>query len=280
MYSLNDIEKGLVKKACEAMAILGIPSREDNKTYFPEHEEFKEFAGITQEEILAVDIYPMIHESPIEEKGDTIRVPIKTLGISRILGFDQDSSIASWIVGVAHDEGKLKLKKYYPENNRYILNTRRYFYYLEKLKRGHVSVENIPQHWGKLVAAAVESTHIHQKITDRDKPYPKKLILPRTKESNLLSQFVAISDSEDTFASQPDILTNKYLSSDEIMDGTLKEYGDLRIKYNGKLFPKIDISGRELIIELQKRGYIARERPANVREEDFRMNPFYDFKLE
>ncbi len=279
MGSFGSVEEGLVKKSYEAMDILNIPNKEEIEgPYFPQQTGFLFLTGISQDELYSTSIKRMMEECPTNEIGHSVRVAIIGTGISKILNFEQDARIANWILGLIHDEGKLKLKKYYPEEiiqRHPDKESQRYNQELKIYMRGHVSPENIPLEWGEMLASASEQHHRYQQNT-----YPKKLLLPATKESRLLSKILAPADFLDAISSRPSKTSEEYRSTQEIMDLTLSEYGNLRIKYNGSLFPKIDISGRELITELHKAKFIARERPADISEEDFRMNPFVGLKIE
>jgi hypothetical protein len=232
-------------------------------------------AGVEQREIYEVNIKRMLEECPMEEGGHSLRVALRGMEISNLLGFKQDARITNWILGLIHDEAKLKLKEYYPENIPYDnKESKEYKQHLKVFMRGHVDAKNICLEWGNMLSSAAEQHHKYQ-----ERKYPAKLKLPVTKESRLLSKILAPSDFLDAVSSRPCKLTGKYHSPDEIIDLTLKEYGNLRIKYNGELFPKIDINGAELIYELQKRGFAGRERPENISEENFRMNPFVGLEV-
>jgi len=281
---LTDAEKGLVAKACEAMETLGTPDDLSDQTYIPQKPEFGEMINLTQQELLFTDINPMLYHGPLNERGHPTRVMIMGTCISRILGFDQDARIAECVLGAAHDGGKLKGKdnegnKYYPEDNPHPINSKRYIEYLEIFKKGHVAFENIPKYWGEMIASSIEQSHTHQNGKYLNEPYPVKLILPSTPESFFLSQTLAITDFLDAITSRPCKFTGKYHSSDEVIAMALKEYGDMRLTYKGDLFPKTDINGRELIYELHRVGFAGREKPTNMLEEYFRMNPFEGIEI-
>jgi len=272
---ITDVEKGLVKKASETMAVLGIPEELGSDTqYFPNKGLFNFLTGISQEEIFEVDIEPMLLKGPVAEIGHSIRVAIIGNEISRILGFEQDSRIANFLMGLIHDEGKLKNRRYYPENNHYKKGSKIYCQYLTHFKYGHVDIENLPRQWEDMLASAVEQHHIHQK-----EAYPKKLVLPSTAESYFLSKLLAIPDYLDSRASRPSIETGEYNTPSEVISLCLKEYGNMKINYRGSTFPSVDINGRELIQELQKTNFIGREKPTNMSSEDFRMNPFVGLEI-
>lgn len=278
--SCSEVEKSLEKIALVAMENLGIfDAMKGGEPYMPEKEEYLKLAGLTQEEIYDIDIKPMLEESPVAERGHPIRVAIIEMPITRLLNFGQDARIEQYLVGTAHDLGKLKVKKYYPENNPYRRGSKSYLDYIEKFKLGHIAPENIPTHWGMRIASAIEQSHIHQKLKTGCGPYPAKICLPITEESTLQSKLVAIPDFLDGVTSRPDRVTGAYLLPSESIGKVMEEYGDLRIKYNGNLFPKVDISGAEIIQELQRAGFAGREKPAKVREEDFRMNPFVGLEI-
>jgi len=279
MEQLTDIEKGLVAKALEAMDALKIPDNFSGEKYIPRKREFLEMIGITQEEILDTDIYPMFYEGPNNERGHSIRVAIMGMCISKFLRFNKDARVANYILGVSHDDGKLKVKEFYPENNPYTPKSKKHYEYIEQFKRGHVALENIPMHWGTMNASAIESSHRHQRGNFRTGPYPEKLALPQTIESLFLSQILAVPDFLDAVASRPCRITGKYPSPKEIISITLKEYGNMKIIYDGDLFPKTNIKGEELIYKLQRAGFAGKERPGNISVEDFRMNPFNEIKI-
>jgi hypothetical protein len=88
--------------------------------------------------------------------------------------------------------------------------------------------------------------------------------IKRTPESNTLSKFLGIIDFHDSAATRAN--TRNYSeprlpSSEELRDLLTNEYGRLRIKYHGEKLPRMDMSGRELIEELFRRGVFGR---ANV----------------
>jgi len=279
MTSLTEIESGLIKKTREAMTELGIPDNESDTIFMPKTKEFHEITGITQEEILEIEIYPMLNEGPRDERLHPPRVAIIGTCISKQMGFNEEARIINFVINCAHDGGKLKIQNLYPEKNPFAQDTEKYWNYMDNFKKKHLAPENIPVHWGLMLAAAIESTHRHQKGTYRNNPYPKKLLFPRTKESDYLSKLTAVPDFLDAISSRPSKYTERYTSSDEIMSIAMKEYGELKINYRGKLFPKVDLSGRELIMELHKNGFVAREKPANMSERDFRMNPFVGLEI-
>ncbi len=279
MNSLTPIEQGLVKKTREAMTTLGIPDEESGKIYMAQTREFQEIVGITQEEILGVEIYPMINEGPQGERLHPPRVAIIGTCISRQVGFNEEARIINFVANCAHDSGKLKIQDLYPEKNPFTPDTEKYWNYMDNFKKKHLAPENIPTHWGLMLAATIESTHRHQRGTNHNSPYPKRLLFPRTKESDYLSKLTAIPDFLDAISTRPSKGTDRYATPEEVMTIAMKEYGELRINYNGKIFPKIDICGRELINELQKEGFVARERPSNLSEIDFRMNPFVGLEI-
>lgn len=272
---ITEIEKGLVKKASETMHVLGIPEELGSDTqYFPKEGIFNFLTGISQEEIFEVDIEPMLLKGPAAEIGHSIRVAIIGNEISRILGFEQDSRVANFLMGLIHDEGKLKNRRYYPENNHYKKGSKIYCQYLTYFKHGHVDLKNLPRQWEDMLASAVEQHHTHQK-----EAYPEKLSLPRTAESYFLSKLLAIPDYLDSRASRLSIETGKYNTPSEVPSLCLEEYGNMRINYSGPAFPSIDINGKEIIQELQKTRFIGREKPENISEEDFRMNPFKGLEI-
>jgi len=276
--SFDSVEEGLVKKSYEVMDMLNIPNEEEIEgPYFSKANEFLFLTGISQREIYNTSIKRMMEECPANEIGHSIRVALIGTSISKILNFGQDARITNWILGLIHDEGKLKLKKYYPEEIVHLhpKGSEKYNQELKKYMRGHVSPENISREWEAILASAAEQHHRYQQNS-----YPKKLLLPATKESRLLSKILAPADFLDAISSRPSKTSEEYRSPQEIIDMTLSEYGNLIIKYNGRFFPKIDISGKELITELHKAKFIARERPSDISEEDFRMNPFVGLKIE
>ena len=284
MIRLTDSENGLIQTACEAMDVLGIHDAAAKEVYFPHREEFSELLSITHQEVLNADIYPMLYKGPTNERGHPTRVAIMGMCISKLLEFDQDARIAAYLLGVSHDDGKLKMKdedgnNIYPENNPYLPGSRKYLKYIEQFKQGHVAWENIPKHWGMMNALAAYGSHRHQSGTCQNKPYPKKLVLPQTAESLFLSKLLAVPDFTDAVSSRPCKFTGKYHSPEEIVSLAEKEYGEMRIFYDGDLFPKTDINGRELIQELHRTRFAGREKPVNISERDFRMNPFVDLEI-
>lgn len=274
--SFNAVEEGLVKKSYEAMNILNIPNEESTiGPYSPQSNDFLFLIGINQEEIYNIDIKRMMEECPQNEVGHSTRVALIGMEITKLLEFGQDARITNWILDLSHDEAKLKLKKYYPENIPYKKGSKMYDRCLGKFMRGHVAAKNISLEWGsKMIASAIEQHHKHQQNS-----YPSRLRFPNTEESYFLSEITAVPDFLDAISSRPSKNTGQYTSPEEIMTIAMKEYAELRIKYSGNLFPKVDISGRELITELQKTGFVARERPANISEGDFRMNPFIGLEI-
>lgn len=276
----RESEKGLINEIRYAMSNIPIPSSaNDEGSYMPRRDEFYKFVGLTQEEVLDVDIFPLLENCPKGEEGHSIRVAIIGLAISRMLSFDQDERIEYFLTGTSHDLGKLKVTKYYPEKNPYTFMSQDYLKFLEMFKQGHVNPKNIPTHWGARVASAIEGTHFYQKGNCNNGPYPKKLVLPRTPESELLSKLIAIPDFIDAISSRPDKITGISRSPEEIIDLTMKEYGDLKINYNGNIYTKVDLCGREVIQELQRTEFIGREKPERVSREEFRMNPFIGLEI-
>lgn len=262
------------------MCIMQIPdSTTDEGPYMPREEGFQELTGITQEEVWDVDISPMLEEGPQTEIAHPIRVAILGLPISNMLDFRNDERVEYFVTGTAHDLGKLKVANYYPEKNPYRRGSKKHFRFIEKFKLGHVDPKNIAKHWGMRVASAIEGTHFYQNGTYLNRPYPQSLLLPRTPESELLSKIVAIPDFIDALASRPCKKTGNYRNAEEVVDLTMKEYGDLIINYRGNIYTKVDTCGREIIQELHKRGFIGGLKPENISEEDFRMNPFRGLEI-
>jgi len=276
----RESDKGLVNEISDAMGSIPIPSStNDEDSYMPHKDEFRELVGLTQEEVLDMDVFPLLEDCPNGEEGHSIRVAIIGLAISKMLSFDQDERIEYFLTGTAHDLGKLKVTKYYPEKNPYRFESQDYLNFLEIFKHSHVDPKNIPFHWGTRVASAIEGTHFYQKGNCNNGPYPKKLVLPRTPESELLSKLIAIPDFIDAISSRPSKTTGVYRSPDEIIDLTMREYGDLKINYSGNIYTNVDVYGREIIQELQITNFICREKPANMLKEDFRMNPFIGLEI-
>jgi hypothetical protein len=277
---LREFDKELVQELKAAMTAIQIPDNARGKDpYIPRREEFSELIGLTQEEILDSDIYPLIKYCPNGEEGHSIRVALRGMPVSHMLGFDPDERVEYFLTGTAHDLGKLKVQDYYPEKNPHIIKSEDYFRFLDRFKHGHVNLNNIPYNWGIRVASAIEGTHFYQNGTSNNGAYPRELVLPQTPESILLSKLIAIPDFIDAVSSRPCKKTGKYFASDEIVDLTIREYGNLRINYRGNIYTKVDTSGKEIIQELQKRGFIGREKPINISEAEFRMNPLRGLEI-
>jgi hypothetical protein len=272
---LTTAEENLKAKFYDIAKQIGIPDGlKDDNTYYPERKEFHYLTNITREEIYDTDVKRMIFECPDKEEGHALRVAFIEAGISKILGFGKDARITSFLLGIIHDEGKLKMKDFYPENNPYENGTREYIQYLKEFKHGHVAPQNLPVHWDPILTSAVEQHHRHQK-----EKYPSKLSSPWTRESYFLSKTLAIADLLDTLSSRPCRYTGRYRSPEEAVAIVLQDYGNMEIKYNGNLFPQTSIIGRELIQELQKRKIVGRTRPVNVTEDYFRINPFDEVEI-
>jgi len=191
-----------------------------------------------QDHILTHDVIPMMEDGPQFERGHSARVAEYGTLISDTLGFGPREKILKFLADIAHDRGKLKFRDCYSE-----LRTNPAA--RERMKSGHVAPENIALEYGPIVASAIEQHHRHQKTLSS--PYPEHLRLRQTPESLLLSQLIAIPDSWDALTSRPSVRTGTMRTYDEAVGLLMQEYADMRVKYDGSMFPTIDSIGEEII---------------------------------
>jgi len=194
--------------------------------------------NLTQGYVLLTDVLPMLEHGPVLERGHPIRVAMLGVGISINLGFDRNACLLKLLTDISHDRGKLKFRNFYELAPRDIVAR-------NKIRFGHIAPENIPMEYGPHVACGIERHHSLQGIVSP--PYPAKPSLPATEEGILLAQLNAIPDLWDALTTRPSMENGKMRSLGEAIDLLTSVYGEMRIKYDGRVFPKINIVGKKII---------------------------------
>jgi len=221
----------IVENLRETMTEIGI--RKDSATSKLSHD----LGWVTQDYILTHDVIPIIEEGPQTERGHSARVAEYGVVLSDILRFGKQEKILKFLADISHDRGKLKFKDCYAR-----LDDREV---LDRMRRGHVLPQNIPLEYGPIVASAIEQHHEHQRIFSA--PYPKHLRFPQTPESFFLSQLIAIPDFWDALTSRPCKKTGNLHTYSEATDLFVQEYADMKIQYNGSLFPRVNTTGKVIV---------------------------------
>lgn len=196
---------------------------------------------INQNYILSRDLVPLMENGPSNEFGHSMRTAEYGVMLSDLLSFGPQGKILKFLTDISHDRGKLKFQDCYIKADRDEAAR-------EKIKIGHVLPQNIPLEYGLVVASAIEQHHTHQRVFS--KPYPDKLYFPRTEESFMLSQLLAIFDFWDAITSRPCAKSGNMHTYDESVNLWAREYANMQIQYNGgPMFPKIRTTGKEIMDE-------------------------------
>lgn len=248
--------EGLVLKVVEAMDVLGIPKRFQEKP-IKVREEFAGIGWANQQRILNSIVYPMLQYGPKREREHSMRVALRGMQIANLLGFDNDAKILKFIGDIYHDSAKLLLQQFYPENNLFEKGSKEFEETMKKFKLGHVAPQNICLKYGETVASIIEQHHRHQHFYSN--PYPGELYFRSTPLSAVLSKLLAVSDCEEALTYRPCMQTQRAHTKKEIKGMLLNEYAEMRIEYNGSLLPRINMSGEELILLQEKEGIIGKE---------------------
>jgi hypothetical protein len=222
----------IVENLRETMTEIGI--RKDSATSKLSHD----LGWVTQDYILTHDVIPIIEGGPQPERGHSARVAEYGVVLSDILRFGKQERILKFLADISHDRGKLKFKDCYAKLDSDPTA-------LCKIKAGHISPENLPLEYGPIVASAIEQHHRHQRIISP--PYPATLRLPQSPESVLLSQLIAIPDFWDALTARPSKKTGAIRSYAESADLLMQEYADMKIRYDGSLFPGINTTGKVIV---------------------------------
>lgn len=267
----DPLTQGLLDKFRDAMDSLEIPCRPEDCATVRRPNDFRNLNWVNQTNIFSNDVLPMLTHGPRAEYGHNIRVSLYGLAISDILKFGKDAAVLKWVTDVSHDEGKLAFRDCY-DLAKFDPVAR------ERIKLGHVYHKHISTIYGIPSASAKEQHHMHQQ-TVSPYPNPNNLHFSKTPESFVLSQLLAIPDFYDAVFSRPDMNTGFYISGDEAVKKTDREYGPMKISYNGKMFPEINTTGRDLLEDLLDRGIIGRNAQCEQSAYVLRVNPFIDFEI-
>lgn len=274
--SVVSSHRGLVLKVIEAMDALGIPKDPRGKP-LKVREEFREIGWVNQEYVLNSVVYPTLLYGPRNEKGHAMRVALRGMQVSNLLGFENDARALEFIGDLYHDIGKLSLRPIYPEYNSAKKDPKKFEAAMRMLKLGHVSPEKICSEYGPVIASKIEQHHRHQHFYSE--PYPAELSLETTPLSIASSKILALKDCEEALTNRPCMQTHRLHTPEEVIEGLMNEYGEMRIEYEGNSLPRLSMRGEDLIFLQERMGIIGRKRPANVSEEDFRINPFVGIKI-
>lgn len=199
---------------------------------------FEDLNNVTQYKLLKKDVIPLIQYGPSIEAGHGPGVALYGVPVSRFWQLERDPMTMKFVADLIHDRGKLAFCEFYD----YIKTVP---CMREMIKHNHVSLDNIPTEYGPIIASAIELHHTHQHCFSA--PYPKTPRLPQTPESFVLSQLMAIQDCLHALITRPDKTTGKIHDLREATDLHLKEYSEMRIVYNGKMFPGINTRGEEIL---------------------------------
>lgn len=271
---LIPVKESLAIKLREAMNVLGIPEDQRGEP-LQVREDFREVGWINQGYIFGSIIEPMWKIGIKIQRGHSEAVAFEGMGVSKLLNFEKDARVLKFIADLYHDKAKIDSMAYYPKRG---MTKYEKDMALEIFKRNHVSAENICTEFGTLVASIIEQSHTHQK--KYSDPYPDNLNIPRTSESFTLSQLLAIQDFYNSASSRPCKITHRQQSLEQARELLLNEYGDMKIKYDGPLLPKMDIIGGDLISTLYSHNIFGQKRPQGIPEAYFKINPFVGTKIE
>ena len=200
--------------------------------------------GITileQEAILFREVLSFLRAKKYNQTNHVLKFALLGVRIANYLGFSNHAKIIKFHSDIAHDRGKQELLHLVDRTDLSLEEK-------EEMKT-HVSPARIPTNYGEVVSSAIEQHHRHQTGRLTLGPYPEKLHFQETSESRLLSQLIAAQDFYLTCLYKGN--GNKEpVSASEAVNKTKLEYGQMRIFYEGKMFPYINTNGENLIKEL------------------------------
>lgn len=279
---LIPVRESLDAKMREAMDVLHIP-RGNNEKQLKVREDFKDIEWVTQGYLFGSLINPMWEKCPRGERGHSSRVSMYGMGVSKLLGFDDDARAYKFIADGVHDKGKLVSMHLYPKPN---MPQEERKASIEQFKRAHVALDAVCTEFGQDMASIAHQSHRHQRVYFD--PYPDNLQLPVSPLNFTLSQLLAIQDCFDSRASRPCCHTQEIHSEGKTRELLLGEYGKMKIKYDGPLLPRMDMTGGDLICKLYEKDVFGKQMPENfakdipqvARETYFRMNPFIETRIE
>lgn len=209
----------------------------------------------------SLDCFARIFEKT-EQYLHSVRIGLYSIPVMDFLGInDKEWRKKFFTASLDHDEAKCDVFEIVDKKSGFTEEDS------ERMKL-HVKYDLILSYFGKDVKAIIERHHFY-----RPNGYPKN---PESKESpeiKILSQCLGVMDSHDAARNRKNTRTNlsiwdrlnrrKLPSPETVRKELIKEYGELKMDYNGNILPKTEMSGKEFINIMYNANIFGRENALN-----------------
>lgn len=269
-----EVEKvycSLKDKVFKAMDYLQIPEYEQKK-----HQNLTSTRPIDNAEIFGV--INILHEQ--DDKIALRGCHMMRTGLYSILLMDHAGiKNKEWrqnmfIAYLWHDDGKAILEG---SSDNLPININKPFTEKEmEIMKLHVESEQLGDLFNPTIKSIVARHHFYRKHS----PYPKNPWGEETPEVKYAAQRLGIFDSSDAAATRLNnktkltlidkLLQRKFQSQKLIKEHLLEEYGDLKLDYQGDIFPHVKQTGEQFIEEMYSTGIFGSEN---------RLNPFENLEF-